>query len=62
MATRADWWLEPGGEHCRFCEHHFHYEAGYFCVHCDQPVCPVCVRFEAVEDRVVCPDCGEAAP
>ncbi len=60
MVNLADppWWLEPGPEHCDFCQYSFHYEAGYHCVHCDRPVCPVCVVSVRAEHTVTCPECG----
>ncbi|NIC04684.1 hypothetical protein [Billgrantia bachuensis] len=57
--SEAPWWLESGPETCQFCLRTFHYEAGYHCIYCDQPICPVCVatRFESRE--TVCPECHE---
>jgi|TARA_R100000353_G_scaffold150273_1_gene108682 hypothetical protein len=61
MDNLADspWWLEPGAEHCDFCQHRYHYEAGYHCVYCDRPVCPVCVVWVRAEHAVACPECAE---
>ncbi len=53
----APWGLEAGPETCEFCLHTYHYEAGYHCVHCDRPVCPLCVMVVREREVVVCPDC-----
>lgn len=60
-AIEADtpWWLESGSETCQFCLRTFHYEAGYHCIHCDQPICPICV-IELEETRdTICPACRD---
>lgn len=57
-ASRPAWWLEGGTEQCHFCQQHYHYEAGYFCSHCDEAVCPVCVSYQATTVEAVCPNCG----
>lgn len=51
------WWLESGSETCDFCLRTFHYEAGYHCLHCDRPVCPVCVEVVKTTHSIVCPEC-----
>ncbi len=56
-STPTPWWLEPGPEECAFCLHGYHYEAGYHCIECDRPLCPVCVIEVRETHSVVCPDC-----
>lgn len=56
------WWLESGTEICQFCQRTFHYEAGFHCVYCDRPICPLCVVtvLEARGIREVhCPECHQ---
>ncbi|MEC9482784.1 MAG: hypothetical protein UMU75_05570 [Halomonas sp.] len=59
--TDAPWWLEPGTETCEFCQRSFTYEAGYFCLHCDRPICPVCVKTVPAARGAVCPECHARA-
>lgn len=60
------WWLQPGPDHCAFCLHLYHGEAGSHCSLCDRPVCPGCmIEIRAIRG-IVCPEChatvrGEAA-
>ncbi|WP_156105255.1 hypothetical protein [Litchfieldella xinjiangensis] len=53
------WWLEPGPETCQFCHATFHFEAGYHCIYCDRPICPVCVREIQETRNTVCPECHQ---
>lgn len=57
--TRPPWWLETGSETCDFCLQTYHYEAGYRCVDCDRPICPVCTVTVRVARTVRCPQCHE---
>lgn len=59
--SELPWWLEPGSETCEFCLHTYHYEAGYYCVDCDRPICPACIVEVRVSRTVVCPACGQGA-
>jgi len=51
------WWLEPGAETCAFCLQPYQIEIAYYCVVCDEPVCPNCVDRPA-EREVLCPRCA----
>lgn len=51
------WWLTVGTEQCEFCLCWYRFEAAYYCVDCDRPVCPVCVRTVQVGHFVRCPEC-----
>lgn len=54
----SPWWL-GGRETCGFCLQFYVLEMEARCVHCDRPVCPMCVS-EAEESRLlVCSECGE---
>ena len=57
MSASRPWWLEEGEQQCIACQHRFRYEAGYFCLDCDGPLCPVCVRYRVRSDDVVCGTC-----
>lgn len=57
--AETPWWLEAGEETCPFCQRHYHYEAGYHCVRCDRPICPLCVVVLQRHQEVRCPECGE---
>lgn len=51
------WWLEPGAQTCDFCQRTLHYEAVYYCVHCDRPICPLCVVKVRESQDIVCSEC-----
>jgi hypothetical protein len=55
----APWWLDVGEEDCPHCEQTYSYRAEARCVECDAPICPMCMV--RVEQRLLCPDCREAA-
>lgn len=65
MSRRSDanapppWWSEPGPEVCEFCLQAFHLEAGYHCIDCDRPICPVCVVTLRERRAVSCPQCTQ---
>lgn len=54
---QAPWWLQPGTESCPFCEASYAFEAGYYCVDCDQPVCPICIIEAHASREIYCPQC-----
>lgn len=56
MAEAARWWLGNGEEECAHCDHSYAYEAEVRCVHCDAPMCPMCVV--RMGRRVFCPGCA----
>ncbi|MCD6007978.1 MULTISPECIES: hypothetical protein [Halomonadaceae] len=58
-APALPWWLQAGDEECPFCLRRYHVEAGYYCMHCDQPICPFCVVELRESRETVCPDCRE---
>ncbi|WP_136064174.1 hypothetical protein [Modicisalibacter radicis] len=55
----SPWWLQAGDEECPACLRRFHVEAGYYCVRCDQPICPLCVVELRASREIVCSDCLE---
>lgn len=57
MTDPIPWWLAPGPETCEFCLRAYHVEAGYRCIDCDQPVCPLCVVTIRETRVVACPHC-----
>ena len=56
-APRVPWWLQPGTETCPFCEAGYPFGAGYYCIDCDRPICPVCVVEIHASRKVYCPQC-----
>lgn len=59
--TRDDrpWWL-GGEERCDFCLERYVYEMEVRCLHCDRPVCPMCVVTITERRERVCAECGPA--
>jgi hypothetical protein len=55
----APWWLAVGEEDCPHCELTYSYRVEARCFECDAPICPMCIV--RVEERILCPDCQEAA-
>lgn len=55
--TESHWWLESGPETCQFCLRAFNYEAGFHCIYCDSPICPVCVETHFATRTTRCPEC-----
>jgi hypothetical protein len=59
-AVAREWWLEEGGEECRFCLQPYPFETERRCAVCEAPVCPACLVVTAVGDageEGLCPDC-----
>ena len=55
MAAPTDRW--SGQEHCAFCLQRYAESLEVYCVHCDRPVCPLCVVRHRVQTALVCPEC-----
>lgn len=56
-SSEPPWWLAPGSAVCEYCLRTYHCEAGYYCVVCDQPVCPLCMTEIHVTRTCLCPAC-----
>jgi hypothetical protein len=55
-AARTDGGI--GDEHCGFCLQSYAYELEVFCIHCDRPMCPVCVVTRTFQGERICPECA----
>jgi hypothetical protein len=56
-APVAWWWSRDA--HCEFCSQGYAYGAQYHCIHCDRPICPLCIVVRGKKHRHYCPQCAE---
>lgn len=47
-----------GDAHCGFCLQSYAYELEVFCLHCDRPMCPICVVKRTFRGQRICPECA----
>ncbi|MBW3533931.1 MAG: hypothetical protein KY453_01730 [Gemmatimonadetes bacterium] len=55
------WWT-GGEERCAFCLGRYVHEMEIRCLHCDRPMCPLCVVTVSARRERLCPECEPSSP
>lgn len=56
--SASPWWLAEE-EDCGYCHQAYARSVEYYCVHCEEPVCPSCVIVIRETREFVCPHCHQ---